>query len=84
MFRARFPILAVLALLVFAFVPDTAFAYVGPGAGLSAIGTLFALVSAVFLGIVGFVWYPVKRLLRRKPQDQPGRRPRPETPRERP
>ena len=31
----------------------------------SAIGTILTLIAAVFLGIVGFVWYPVKRLLRR-------------------
>jgi hypothetical protein len=41
-----------------------AHAYLGPGAGLSAIGTVLALLAAVVLGIVGFVWYPVKRLLR--------------------
>jgi hypothetical protein len=52
---------AVLGLVVLA--PGTAFAYVGPGAGLSAIGTFLALVAACFLALVGFVWYPVKRLL---------------------
>lgn len=41
-------------------------AYVGPGAGLTAIGTVLALIGAVLLGIFGFVWYPIKRLLRRK------------------
>ena len=30
---------------------------------LSAIGTVLALIGAILLGIVGFVWYPVKRLL---------------------
>ena len=40
-------------------------AYVGPGAGLSAIGVLVALVGAVALAIVGFVWYPLKRLFRK-------------------
>ena len=44
--------------------PDAAFAYIGPGAGLSAIGTLVALVGAVLLAIVGFVWYPIKRMLK--------------------
>ena len=43
-----------------------AFAYVGPGAGLTAIGTLVAVVAAVLLAIIGFVWYPLKRLMRRK------------------
>jgi hypothetical protein len=41
-------------------------AYIGPGAGLSAIGSLLALVAAVLLAIVGFIWYPMKRILRRR------------------
>jgi hypothetical protein len=51
----------------FFIVPATSFAYVGPGTGLSAIGTILALVAAVGLALVGFVWYPLKRLLRKKP-----------------
>ena len=43
---------------------DLPFAYVGPGAGLSAIGSLLALIGAAALIAVGFVWYPLKRLLR--------------------
>lgn len=39
-------------------------AYIGPGAGLSAIGAFLALVAAVVVAIFGFVWYPVKRLFR--------------------
>jgi hypothetical protein len=46
--------------------PHPALAYVGPGAGLSAIGSLLALLAAVALALVGFVWYPAKRLLRRR------------------
>lgn len=45
-----------------------ALAYIGPGAGISAIGSLLALVAAIALAIVGFVWYPVKRLRRRMRQ----------------
>ena len=44
--------------------PDPALAYVGPGAGLTAFGTVLALVAAIGLALVGFVWYPVRRLLR--------------------
>jgi hypothetical protein len=44
--------------------PEIAFGYVGPGAGLSFIGTLFAAIGALLLAVVGFIWYPVKRLLR--------------------
>ncbi len=51
--------------------PNMAAAYIGPGAGLSAIGTAVAVVGAFFLLILGFIWYPVKRLLRRKQSTDP-------------
>ncbi len=43
-------------------------AYIGPGAGMGAIGTVVAVLGAVLLMIVGFIWYPVKRLLKRRKQ----------------
>jgi hypothetical protein len=54
-----------LALCVIA-VPLPAAAYIGPGAGLSALGTFVALVGAFFMLLAGFVWYPVKRMFRRR------------------
>lgn len=41
-------------------------AYVGPGAGLTALGTVVALILALALAVVGFVWYPLKRVLKRR------------------
>ena len=58
--------------LALALTPSLAQAYIGPGAGVSAIGAAMALLAAVFFAIVGFLWYPVKRLIRafrRKPAD---------------
>ena len=43
-----------------------AFAYIGPGAGVGVIGTFLAIVGTVLLVIVGFLWYPIKRLIRGK------------------
>lgn len=60
--RSVFPAL-ILALVT---VPTLAQAYIGPGAGISAIGAALALIAAVFFAIVGFIWYPVKRLLRKR------------------
>lgn len=59
------------AVLAGLLLPGTAFAYVGPGVGLSALGTILSLVAAFLLAIVGFVWYPVRRLMRRKRQAEP-------------
>ena len=47
------------------FAATPALAYIGPGAGIGAIGTVVAVIGTVLLMIVGFVWYPVKRLLKR-------------------
>jgi hypothetical protein len=57
--------MTVVTVLAASWLPGVAEAYIGPGAGLSAIGSLLALIGAVLLAIVGFVWYPVRRLLRR-------------------
>lgn len=43
--------------------PHCAHAYIGPGAGIGAIGTVLTLIGAVLLAILGFVWYPIKRLI---------------------
>ena len=47
-------------------VPDIAYAYIGPGAGISAIGSLLALFAAILLAIVGFVWYPLKSFMKKR------------------
>ncbi len=56
----------VAAAAIAALLPGTVYAYVGPGAGLTAIGTVLALFAAVALAVVGFIWYPLKRLLARR------------------
>jgi hypothetical protein len=43
-------------------VPRAAEAYIGPGAGITVFGTVIALVAAVLLALLGFIWYPLKRL----------------------
>ena len=60
--------LAAATALAILFASGPALAYVGPGAGLTALGTLLALVLAVLLALVGVVWYPLKRLARSRAQ----------------
>lgn len=43
-----------------------AMAYVGPGLGLSALGALIAFVAAILVAIFGFLWFPLRRILRKK------------------
>lgn len=58
--------------LALASLATPAAAYIGPGAGIGVIGTALALLGTVVLLLVGFIWYPLKRFLRRnRPVDQP-------------
>lgn len=41
-----------------------AFAYIGPGAGLSAIGSVLSFLGVIFLLLAGYIWYPIKRLIK--------------------
>ena len=54
-----------LLLLMSAISTDIAHAYLGPGLGLGAIGAVIGLFVAVFLSIVGVIWYPLKRMMRK-------------------
>ena len=63
MFRKFAMALAVAFLLVT--MPYVAEAYVGPGAGIGTIATIVLLIVAILLAIIGFAWYPIKRMLRR-------------------
>jgi len=55
----------VMALLLLA-VAGPAQAYLGPGGVISGIGSFLALIAAVILAIIGFLWFPIKRLIKRK------------------
>ncbi|MEM1236485.1 MAG: hypothetical protein AAGI10_05895 [Pseudomonadota bacterium] len=55
-----------LAIFCLVLLPGQAAAYIGPGAGLGAIAVALALAAGVLLLIVGLVWYPLKRMMKRK------------------
>lgn len=38
-------------------------AYGGPGSIVSGIGALLAVLAAVAAAVVGFFWFPIKRLI---------------------
>jgi len=46
--------------------PAVSYAYVGPGAGLSIIGSLLAFFAAIIVGIFGFLWFPIRRLMKKR------------------
>ena len=61
----RLIIVAVCILLLF---PMSVMAYLGPGAAVSSIGALLAAIAGIIVAIFGFLWYPIRRLIRRLKQ----------------
>ena len=60
--------ISVCVLLLVIFIQQPAMAYVGPGTGIAALGAFLAIVAGIIAAIFGFLWYPIKRLLRKRKQ----------------
>lgn len=60
--------------------PTDANAYMGPGLGLGLISVALGFIGSIILGFFAVLWYPVKRLLRRRRQAKA--RPTPSKPEE--
>ena len=42
------------------------FAYIGPGMGGGVIAAIFGIIAALFLGLWGILYYPIKRAFKNK------------------
>lgn len=63
-FRPIFlPALAAAAALLLA--PEAASAYGGPGSIISGVGAFLAALAALAAAVFGFLWFPIKRLMRK-------------------
>jgi len=58
--------LSLLTLWIVLVCAQPAMAYIGPGAGLAAIGAFIALVVAVLAALFGFLYFPIKRLIKKR------------------
>ncbi|HEX9707069.1 MAG TPA: hypothetical protein VGA24_05465 [Steroidobacteraceae bacterium] len=56
---------ALVGVAILAASPDAP-AYVGPGAGLSIVGSVLAFLAAIVAGILGFLWFPIRRMIRKR------------------
>ncbi len=62
--------ISICVFLLVVFLQQPALAYVGPGTGIAALGALLAIIAGVIAAIFGFLWYPIKRLLRKRNQTE--------------
>ena len=45
---------------------NTALAYIGPGAGISVLGSLLSILATIFVAIGAILFWPLRRLLQRR------------------
>jgi membrane-bound ClpP family serine protease len=64
LFRTKKTLLSVLFFILIAVTPT--FSYVGPGIGISLIGSLWAVLVALALAIGGLLIWPIRALIRRR------------------
>ena len=50
--------------------PISSYGYIGPGMGAGAIAVILGILASIFLGFFAILWYPFKRLLRKRKKKQ--------------
>ena len=46
--------------------PLSAYSYIGPGLGAGAIATIVGVIGSIFLGLFAILYYPIKRMLKKR------------------
>lgn len=52
--------------IIFCLITTSSFAYLGPGVGGGVIAATIGIIVAIFAGLFGLIWFPVKRLLKKR------------------
>jgi membrane protein implicated in regulation of membrane protease activity len=58
--------LRITALLLLALIAGPATAYVGPGAGISVLGSLLGILATIFVAIGAILFWPVRKMMKRR------------------
>ena len=61
-------LLKLLALLLLLTVSPVALAYIGPGAGISVLGSLLGILGTIVVAIGAIVLWPIRKLIKRRKQ----------------
>ena len=58
--------LRITALLLLALIASPAAAYVGPGAGISVLGSLLGILATIFVAIGAILFWPIRKMMKRR------------------
>jgi len=62
--------LKILILLLLLVVSTTASAYIGPGAGISVLGSLLGILGTIVVAIGAIVLWPIRKVMKRRKQSK--------------
>ena len=54
----------------FFFITNSSYAYLGPGVGAGIIAATLGVLVAIFAALFGLIWFPLKKLLKRRKEKQ--------------
>lgn len=57
-----------LIIILIAITNSSAYAYIGPGMGGGIIAVVFGIIIAIFAALLGVLYYPIKRFLKKGKQ----------------
>jgi membrane-bound ClpP family serine protease len=60
----------IIVLLLLTAITSPATAYVGPGAGISVLGSLLGILATIFVAIGAILFWPIRKLIKRKKAKQ--------------
>ena len=58
--------LRIIVLLLLTLSASPAAAYIGPGAGISVLGSLLGILATIFVAIGVILFWPIKKLMKRR------------------
>ena len=56
----------ILLILILILIENPAFAYIGPGMTGGVFAATIGVIVAIFAALFGLIWFPVKRLLKKR------------------
>ena len=56
----------ILLISILILIENTAFAYIGPGMTGGVFAATMGIIVAIFAALFGLIWFPVKRLLKKR------------------
>jgi hypothetical protein len=56
----------ILALILLVLPVSPALAYIGPGAGISVLGSLLSILATIFVAIGAVLFWPLRKLMKRR------------------